>query len=725
MIEILDKYFGYSKFLPLQEQIINDILGGEDVLVLMPTGGGKSLCFQLPAIMMDGLTVVVSPLIALMKDQVDSLLANGVAAACINSFLSVKEISAILARLKNEEIKMLYVAPERLMMPDFLDFVKDLKISLFAIDEAHCISEWGHDFRPEYRQLSILKQAFPNIPIAALTATATQKVQGDIVEQLNILNAKKYKASFNRTNLKLKIKPKINAFEQLVDFLNDRKKDSGIIYCQSRKQVDSLTAKLQHAGHKALSYHAGMNAAQRSLNQELFVKDDAEIIVATIAFGMGIDKPNVRFVIHWDLPKNIEGYYQEIGRSGRDGLDSECILFFNYGDKVKQEHFIRLKEDAKEREIAYKKLAEMVDFCQNSQCRRKTLLLYFGEEFGSENCGACDICLEPKEMFDATIAAQKALSSVRRVGGGFGINYIIDILLGSKNKKIIERGHDKLTTYGIGKEYQKSQWQLIVRELINLDYLNLDDDRYPVLRLNNKSRHILDGSHEIIMIKPKVGWEKTAPQKPEKVANLKVDAELFEILRDVRKNLADAAGLPPYIIFPDTTLREMAAYYPANSEAISLINGVGEVKLKKYGDAFLEAVVLYCKKKGINPAENGQSPKKNKLLVKADSVQNKETPATIQETLNYFCQGLTLTEIAQKRFFAVSTITTHLEKLILGGENINIDNIVSKKDQESITKAIKKVGPEMLTPIKNYLGGKFSYEQIRLVRAMQIKAKEL
>jgi len=600
MLQTLNKYFGYDSFLPLQEEIIGDVLAGEDVLVLMPTGGGKSLMFQLPSLLVDGLTVVVSPLIALMKDQVDSLVANGMLAEFINSSLKYNEIDDAKNRLKKGEIKILYVAPERLMLSDFLKFLKSLKISLFAIDEAHCISEWGHDFRPEYSQLKSLKENFPAVPIIALTATATEKVQGDIVAQLDISKAKRYKASFLRNNLQIKIESKEKVYQQLLNFLKGHKKDSGIIYCQSRRQVDKLSYDLRQDGYMALPYHAGLTPEERSKNQERFIKDDADIIVATIAFGMGIDKPNVRYVIHFDLPKNIEGYYQEIGRAGRDGLRSDCILFFNYGDKAKHEHFIRQKEDSQEREIAHFKLKEMVDYCLGSICRHKALLQYFGEELDVPNCEACDICLEPKETFDGTVAAQKVLSTVYRVNGRFGINHIIDILMGAKNKRILERGHDKLSTYGIGTEYSRSGWQAVVRELIGLGYLDLEGDQYPVLKLMLKSKPVLAGKEQVILTKPKIEISSSKTKKSDKIAaGGNVDNELFEILRVLRKELADKDGLPPYVIFHDATLKEMASRYPRTSEALQKISGVGEAKLLKYGEVFLKKINEYCSVKGV------------------------------------------------------------------------------------------------------------------------------
>lgn len=704
MLQTLHKYFGYTTFLPMQEDIIRDVVDRKDVLVLMPTGGGKSLCYQLPALLFDGLTVVISPLIALMKDQVDGLISNGISAAYINSSLSYSEVNDIRWTVENGEVKILYLAPERLMVSGFLDFLKRLPVSLFAVDEAHCISEWGHDFRPEYRQLKALKENFPGTPLIALTATATRDVQDDIARQLRIPQCKRYRVSFNRKNLYYRVEPKVNPYRQLLKHLEGHKKDSGIIYCQSRKMVDSLSASLQEAGYRAIPYHAGLTAEERSENQERFIRDDAEIIVATIAFGMGIDKPNVRYVIHYDMPKNLEGYYQETGRAGRDGLPGDCILFFSYGDKVKIEYFIEQKEDQRERDISYQKLKKMTDYCAANTCRRKVLLEYFGEDFDEPNCGGCDICLEPRERFDGTIAAQKALSCIYRLGQGFGINHVIDILLGSRNKKVIEKNHHNLTTYGIGKEYSKGQWQSIVRELVQLGFLNMEGDQYPVLRLNDKSKGILFKGERVSLTKPAVEAQILHGD----VADA-IDRELFEILRTLRKRLADEEGVPPYIIFPDTTLKEMSTYYPNDPRALSNISGVGDRKLQRYGDIFLNTITEYCRAKGIVPQR--MSPKG--LASGFTGMKS----STLHMTLEFCNKGLTLKEMAGKRGLAVSTIASHIERLILSGEDISIDSLVPAEKQDIIIKAIGDLGPEALSPVKEALGDDFSYEEIRLVRA--------
>lgn len=704
MYDILQKYFGYTTFYPLQEEIIQEVLGRRDVFVLMPTGGGKSLCYQLPALLFDGVTIVISPLIALMKDQVDGLLANGIPAMFINSSLEYHEIDARRRSLSNKEVKILYIAPERLVMPEFLSFLQGLKVSLFAIDESHCISEWGHDFRPEYRQLQLLKERFPGVPIMALTATATPVVQEDIITQLKLSDGKVFKASFNRKNLYYQIKPKDHPYHRIVHYIQERKKDSGIIYCQSRKTVESLAAELQAAGYRALPYHAGLTAEERTRNQEQFIRDNVEIIVATIAFGMGIDKPNVRYVIHYDLPKSIEGYYQETGRAGRDGLKSDCILFFSYADKFKIEYFIHQKEDEHEKQIAYKQLREMTNYCESNVCRRRLLLAYFGENFDEPNCGNCDVCLEPKERFDGTIAAQKILSCVYRLGERFGIHYVIDVLLGSKNQKVLQNQHDTIKTYGVGKEYAKSQWQAFIRELIQLGYVRLEGDKYPVLRLNEKSRDILLRKEKVSLTKPE---EESPIRKVE--TDKEYDHTLFERLRALRKTLADEEGVPPYIIFHDTSLKEMSISYPRSLLGLRRISGVGDQKLMKYGKVFLKEITDYCEQHSILPQQV--------VHQRTESLVNQQKPSTIQTTLELYQRHLTIHEIAQKRGLALSTIVSHLEKLILDGEDISLNGLVDAGKQQRIQQAFRESGMEALSPVKERLGTGYTYEEIRLVRA--------
>ena len=592
--KLLQQYFGYSSFRPLQEEIIRDVLDKKDVFVLMPTGGGKSLCFQLPAILQDGITIVVSPLIALMKDQVDNLQKNGIAAAFFNSTLSLAEQSALKAALLQNKIKLLYVAPERLMQDSFIEFLQKLPIRLFAIDEAHCISEWGHDFRAEYRQLSLLKKVFMHIPVIALTATATQRVKADIVQQLSLHNPSMYQGSFNRSNLHYKVQPKTDLVEQVIEYIKHRPGESGIVYCARRDTVDQLADALQREEIRALPYHAGLEEL-RAHNQEKFVREDADVIVATIAFGMGIDKPNVRYIIHADLPKNIEQYYQETGRAGRDGLPSECLLLFSYADKEKAEYFIRQKEDVKEQEIAYGQLSQILNFAQHRRCRRHVLLAYFGEEFTEENCGACDNCLQPPEIVDATVLVQKILSCVYHLHGKFGATHIAQILTGSKTKRLLGWGHNQLSTYGIVKEYSAHQLKEYIGELLSLGYLEKTNEQYPTISLANKAIPVLKGKEQVFLSKPhedEIYIEKDSGSET-------MNGQLFDHLRRLRKRIADKEGVPPYVIFADTSLIAMSTYFPQTIDQFSHISGVGEHKLRLYADKFIKEIEAYCGPKNI------------------------------------------------------------------------------------------------------------------------------
>lgn len=708
--QALQKYFGYTSFLPLQEEIIKDILLKNDVFILMPTGGGKSLCYQLPALLLDGVTIVVSPLIALMKDQVDALRANGIASAYINSSLGPNEIRNVKLRLLEEKISTLYVAPERITQSSFLTFLHRLNISLFAVDEAHCISEWGHDFRSEYRQLKLLKEHFPKTPLIALTATAITEVQNDIITQLRLDGPKIYRASFNRQNLFYQVKPKNNAYHQLLQYLKSHKNDSGIIYCYSRKSADDLSNRLQNEGYRALPYHAGLGSGLRAANQNKFTKDDVDIIVATIAFGMGIDKPNIRFVIHYDLPKNLESYYQETGRAGRDGLRADCILFFSYGDRKKIEYFIEQKDDETDKQIAYKKLRVIVNFCEVRTCRRKILLNYFGEAYDEKNCKNCDNCLMPKETIDGTAIAKKILSCVLQVGERFGVNYVADVLSGSRSQKIIRNRHDVLMTHGIGEEYSKNQWLAFIRELIQLGYLEVRGDRYPTVKLTQKSRDVSSEKENVFLSRPE---EKV--QIPQKSKDEDFDNVLFEILRGLRKKLADLEGIAPYVIFHDSSLKAMATYLPQNLSDFKGIGGVGHVKLEKYGDLFIKEIASYCRNRNIEPQhiEPKQGGEHH------DPVKRVVT-STLRETLELYNKNLTVEEIAGKRNMSKGTIASHIEKLIISGEEICIDKFVKIDKQVHILRAISIIGEKRLTPIKKKLGDDYSYEEIRLVRASLI-----
>jgi ATP-dependent DNA helicase RecQ len=593
LLPLLKQYFGFTSFLPLQEQIIRDVLAGKDVFALLPTGGGKSLCFQLPAMAGAGLTVVVSPLIALMKDQVDGLRAGGVPATFLNSSLAAGESRARLRGLHQGEYRLLYLAPERLMLSGSLSDLQRWRVNLLAVDEAHCISEWGHDFRPEYRQLAALRDLFPTVPMMALTATATERVRKDIVIQLKLREPSCYIASFNRPNLTYRVLAKHKAYPQLFDFVRARSRESGIVYCQARKTAETLAERLSEDGIKAKPYHAGLSAPERTRNQELFLRDEVRVICATIAFGMGINKPNVRFVVHYDLPKNIEGYYQETGRAGRDGLPSECVLLFNAGDVVKQMRFIEEKPSRAEQTIAREQLQRMVHYAECAICRRSELLGYFGEHFPQEGCDGCDNCLSPRATFDGTIAAQKFLSCVYRIREKsrfrVGLNHIIEVLTGADTEKIRRWRHEELSTYGIGREHNRAEWAAIGRELIRLGYLRQAAERLSVVEITSEGLAMLKQRKTVKLTRPVAAVEP----KAHRVGDIACDEVLFEQLRQLRKRLADERGVPPYIVFSDVALRQMARAYPANDREFTRISGVGQKKLHEFGEVFLAEIASH------------------------------------------------------------------------------------------------------------------------------------
>lgn len=588
----LKSVFGYETFREYQQQIIEHLIDGNDSFVLMPTGGGKSLCFQIPALLRPGLGIVVSPLISLMKDQVDALNACGVRAAYYNSSLKGSEAKRVLAMMYSGELDLLYVAPERLMSDDFITRLDDIPIALFAIDEAHCISQWGHDFRPEYRKLGELRHHFRDIPLIALTATAEPHTRKDILERLNLTEARHYITGFDRPNIKYTVLDKQKPMNQLKLFLSEKGSESGIVYCLSRKRVEKVSEQLSEAGFSAAPYHAGLSAEARRKAQDDFLRDDVQIIVATVAFGMGIDKSNIRFVVHYDIPKNIESYYQETGRAGRDGLPSEALLLFGYGDIQMARGLIEKTRNPEHKRIELHKLNAMVGFAESLGCRRRVLLGYFGEK-REEDCGNCDICHNPPEMIEVTEDCRKALSCVYRVGQRFGAGHVIDVLRGSQKERIMSLRHDRLSTYGIGESESQEYWGGVIRHLVHQGYLSQDVGNYSVLKLTDASPPLLRGEERIKMARPRIKPKAVTKKRTTSFDEPDYDQELFELLRTMRKDVADMTGVPPFVIFHDRTLMELAAVKPVSVGALLEIHGLGKSKCDKYGSQIIETIKDY------------------------------------------------------------------------------------------------------------------------------------
>ena len=708
----LKKHFGYDEFRPLQQEIINDALARRDVLVLMPTGGGKSLCFQLPALTREGLTIVVSPLISLMKDQVDALQTSGIAATYLNSTLDRKDAVARWRGLHRGEYRMLYVAPERLMLDTFLERAMNWNIAQFAIDEAHCISEWGHDFRPEYRELKKLRTHFPDVPMMALTATATERVRADIVKQLKLREPRCYVASFDRPNLTYRIVPKSAPYEQLLEFIRSRPNESGIVYCASRKSADSLARNLSEDGVSAKPYHAGLTSAERTKNQEAFLRDDVRVVTATIAFGMGINKPNVRFVVHYDLPKNLESYYQETGRAGRDGLPSECVLLFSAGDVAKQLHFIDEKSESEAR-IARAQLQQMVHYAETRDCRRMTLLRYFGEEYTKPSCEGCDNCLTPRETFDGTIPAQKFLSCVHRIhaknGFGFGLNHIVDVLRGADTESIRQRSHNELSTYGIGRALKRDAWQAIGRELLRLGLIESAPGKFATLSLTLAGRDALRHRTPITLTKQIEVVEQSRDQKS-RVGAIECDEALFEQLRSLRRKVADERNVPAYVIFSDVSLREMARNYPTTATEFRRIPGVGEQKLKDFAETFLSEIKNYLIGNPRQTFSNRLDP--------LPSPRGSRLNESQTETLRRFRSGESVEDISRARGFMRSTIYDHLETAIKSGESLEADRFFTGAQREEIARAFQKVADGKLADVRSLLRSKYDYGELRIFRAL-------
>ncbi|MEH0157988.1 DNA helicase RecQ [Limibacter armeniacum] len=696
----LKKFFGYDSFRPMQADIIQSVLYGKDTVVLMPTGGGKSICYQIPAIVMPGLAIVVSPLIALMKDQVEGLNANGIPAAYLNSTQSLQEQMRVEQMARNGTLKLLYVSPEKLLSSQFMGFVRMLQVNLFAVDEAHCISAWGHDFRPEYTQLATLKDNFPQTPIIALTATADKITRRDIVHQLSLREPAQFVSSFDRPNLSLTVAPGQKKFQQILRFIGQRPRQSGIIYCLSRKNTENLAKKLQEAGYRAAYYHAGMSPDEREIVQENFIKDTAPIICATIAFGMGIDKSNVRWVIHYNLPKNIESYYQEIGRGGRDGLPSDTLLFYSYADVMTLRDIV---DESAQKDLQLAKLNRMQQYAEAKTCRRKILLSYFGESLG-KNCGNCDVCHNPPEYFDGTQIAQMALSAVARLANPqhsglskpvqIATGMLIDILRGSSRVDLIQKGYNNIRTYGAGRDISYLDWQLYLQQMLNLGLIEIAYDQGNIVRLTDESMRVLFEGQPVEFtkltdLKEQFQKKTEKPKSSEEVLR----EELFEQLRQVRKEVAEKEGVPPYVVFNDATLVEMAKNRPVSVKDMVNISGVGEKKLRSYGNTFIGTIVKFI----IQKTKEGHRIKGSTQLV----------------TYALYKSGLSIDEIAKERKLQERSVYTHLAMLYEMGYNIDIFKYINTEDLDKVKLAIRATREtELLKPLYDYLGGEIAYHKI-------------
>jgi len=692
----LKTVFGFHEFRSPQQQVVEGVVAGEDVFLVMPTGGGKSLCYQIPALHRNGVAIVVSPLISLMKDQVDALLANGVRAACFNSSLSTVEARCVSQQMESGELDLLYVAPERLMQPEFLERLAGMDLALFAIDEAHCISQWGHDFRPDYVQIGRLRGIFPGVPIVAMTATADPETRKDIIRQLGIEQATVYVAGFDRPNITYTVALKQKPMAQLTGFLTGRRDEAGIVYALSRKRVEQVAERLCAAGFNAAAYHAGLPDEERRRVQDAFRRDDLRIVVATVAFGMGIDKPNVRFVVHYDLPKSVESYYQETGRAGRDGLPSEALMLFGMGDVMTARSLIENSDNPERVRIELQKLNAMVAYAEALTCRRRALLAYFGDQ-RDHDCGNCDICNDPPQRFDASEVAKKAISCVYRVGERFGARHVIDVLRGARGQRILDLRHNELSTYGIGADLSSVEWDNVIRQLIHLGYLVQDFTRFGVLGLSPSARPVLKGETQVILGLPRDVAQVEEKSRRRSGAGEGAHRELFELLRTVRKQIADASGVPPFVVFSDATLVEMAKSRPRDERDLLSITGVGEHKLRKYGARFLAAIEGY-----------------RRTAVPGSDIAG--LSATLNDTYALYQQGLSLPEIASRRGLKELTVVAHLEELLGAGLDIDLRRFVDTEKLGLIDARLESLGTVGLTMLKEGLPDSISYTEVRLAR---------
>ncbi|WP_175621743.1 DNA helicase RecQ [Chryseobacterium schmidteae] len=723
--EVLQQYFGYDSFRLEQANAVKNVIAKKDTFVLMPTGGGKSLCYQVPALVLEGTAIVISPLIALMKDQVDALRVNGISAAYINSSMSSLEQNETLHQLKNGELKLLYVAPEKLSADNgtFLKFLNEVNISLFAVDEAHCVSHWGHDFRPDYLFLNGLKSQFPQIPIIALTASADEITRQDIIKQLNLQQPLVLVSSFDRANIKYFVQPKQSVLQNIIQYLNEHPDDSGIIYCLSRKGTEEMANNLKEDGINVAFYHAGIPSIERAKVQDDFIKDKIRVMVATIAFGMGIDKSNVRFVMHADLPKNIESYYQETGRAGRDGLPSEAILFYSNADVIKLKKFALIEGNEEQSDLMLKKLQQMTDFAEMQKCRRQYLMEYFGEKHNG-NCNSCDYCLSEFENWDATLDSQKLLSAVFRLKERYGKNLIIDFLRGSKSVKITDYMRS-LPTYGVGLNSDKNYWQNLIKQLLINDFLSESKDEFPVLKLTEESKQVLFKNKKVQLQKVKelakaVTVDEIESNYPEDKPD--PNFELFDQLRGTRREQAEKENVPPYVIFSDASLMELATYLPHNNDELNQISGFGAFKIEKYGGIFLSVIIEYCKINNLSSLITNKKPKKQRE--QKPKKANKNTSGTFATTFQLYKENNSIEEIAKIRNLSINTIQNHLINFVVDA-TINASELVDMNKIENIIEVAKTQKIQSLKVIKEALGHDYSYFEIHVAIAYYKSQQEV
>lgn len=710
MEETLKKIFGFTDFRPHQREIVQSILDGRDVFAVMPTGGGKSLCYLLPAILKPGLCLVISPLISLMKDQVDNARELGIHAGFLNSTLSSRERHQVVEAIHSGNLDVLYVAPERLSTHDFQDFLSGINISFVAVDEAHCVSEWGHDFRPDYLALSNLKKIVGDVPVAAFTATATLKVQDDIVDRLRLRTPYMVRASFDRPNLFYKVELKDGISAQIARAVKNFKDQPGIIYRLSRKSVETTADYLIKQGINAAPYHAGLSVDIRQRNQEKFNRDQVQVIVATIAFGMGIDKANVRFVIHGDLPKNIEGYYQETGRAGRDGDLSHCVLFYSRGDMAKLGSFIDQQPDKALQRVSWQKLGKMADFAEKAECRRKNLLGYFQEEYGQDNCGACDVCMQGVDVVDGTTEAQMFMSAVYRTGERFGVGHITDIVMGAKNKRILQLGHDELPTHGVGKHLARPFWRRFSEGLLAEGLLESVGDQFKVLHITSKGESVLYGNSGYTYAVLK-GEKKKAPSK--NVDEKGYSTDLFTLLKEVRTRLSNEADVPPYVIFADKSLRQMCLYYPQTEGEMLGMHGVGTAKMAKYGHDFLAEVKKYVE---ANPECLEKRETDIPVAITPVKTQSAKSSETIMTTIEMVNSGRSIDGIASARGLKSSTVASHVEVYLAEGYALDIDGLIDPSLQQKIKDSFVEHGIAYLKPVVEEIGQ--GYDSVKIMRGL-------